>query len=83
MDYFRARRLVFGVLITLLLAQFLYWLSVPQLAAGFSRNPWFAAQVMAVPMGLMITAMVIKSRVVSTLVQTLLIAQYLYEFIGQ
>jgi hypothetical protein len=79
--YFRVRRWVFGVLTTLLSVQLVYWLSVPELAVAF-RDPWLLAGT-TVSFVLMISAMLVRGRLASILILTLLIGQYLYDYVGE
>jgi hypothetical protein len=80
--YFRVRRSVFGILTALLLAQFAYWLSVPELRTAFADNPWLFAE-LATVLVLMGAAMLVKSRAANIALLALLIAQYLYDYAGE
>ncbi len=78
--YFRVRRLVIGVLTVLLALQLAYWLSVPELARAF-KNPILIGEV-AVTFALLGAALLVRGRRASIVVLSLLIAQYLYDYLS-
>lgn len=77
--YFRVRRLVLGTLTTLLAFQLIYWLSMPELATNF-KNPSLIVGV-GLAFGLLTAGMVVRSRRANAAVLSLMIANYLYEYL--
>lgn len=77
--YFRVRRLVIGTLTALLALQLAYWLSVPELAQAF-KNPVLIGR-LAVSFALLAAALVVRGRRANIVVLSLLIAQYLYDYL--
>lgn len=77
--YFRVRRLVLGTLTALLVVQLAYWLSVPELATKF-RNPVLVGSV-GLTLALLAAGMLVRSRRASIVVLSLLVLQYLYEYL--
>lgn len=77
--YFRVRRLVLGTLATLLALQVAYWLSVPDLATAI-KNP-VVVGTLGLSFALLAAGMLVRSRRASIAVLSLMIAQYLYEYL--
>lgn len=79
--YFRVRHLVLGAVTALMALQLCYWLAVPDLAVNFS-NPLLIAKVV-ICFVLLGTAMLARGRTMSTIALVLLVAQYVYDYLGQ
>jgi len=79
--YFRVHRMVFGILIALLAAQLVYWVSVPELRVAFA-NLWLCAQ-LAFAVALMGAAMWARSHKASIVLLALLVGQYVYDYVGE
>ena len=79
--YFQVRKWVFGILSALLVVQILYWLSVPELAKRVS-DPLAFTFGLVIPLGLSIAPILVKGRVVSIVLLTIMIALYIEEFLG-
>ena len=77
--YFRVRRFVLGTLTALLALQLAYWLSVPELAKNF-KNPFLIGW-LGLSFALLAAGMLVRSRRASAAVLSLLIAQYLYDYL--
>lgn len=77
--YFRVRRLVIGTLTALLSVQLAYWLSVPELAQNL-KNPVLIGQ-LALSFALLAAGLLVRGRRASIAVLSLLIAQYLYDYL--
>lgn len=72
--YFRVRRFVFAMLITMVAVQYAFLLSVPALAATIVAP--FSLAMTGLLIGLMLAAAVLRNRRASIVVLTLLIARY-------
>ena len=77
--FFRVRRTVIGVMLALLAAQLLFYMSVPELSERL-RNP-LALALTAVLVALMIAAMTVRGQIWSRIAMTALVARYVVVYL--
>lgn len=77
--FFRVRRIVIGVMLALLAAQLLFYMSVPELSERL-RNP-LALALTVVLVALMIAAMTVRGQIWSRIAMAALVARYIVVYL--